>query len=131
MKYIRVPKDINAIKEKLFFNLSKRQALSFLIGAICGFPVYYLTKGIDLTLAVVLMFIAAAPALVWGMFERNGLHIEDYAKLIKNYLKTDKIRRYETSSPYRLIEDEIEYERLVKRLKQGGKKVAVQRRKRN
>ena len=131
MKYIRVPKDINAIKEKLFFNLSKRQALSFLIGAICGFPVYYLTKGIDLTLAVVLMFIAATPALVWGMFERNGLHIEDYAKLIKNYLKTDKIRRYETSSPYRLIEDEIEYERLVKRLKQGGKKVAVQRRKRN
>ncbi|MBR3044638.1 MAG: PrgI family protein [Acutalibacteraceae bacterium] len=131
MKYIRVPKDINAIKEKLFFNLSKRQALSFLIGAICGFPVYYLTKGIDLTLAVVLMFIAATPALVWGMFERNGLHIEDYAKLIKNYLKTDKIRRYETSSPYRLIEDEIEYERLVKRLKQGGKKVAVQKRKRN
>ena len=131
MKYIRVPKDINAIKEKLFFNLSKRQALSFLIGAICGFPVYYLTKGIDLTLAVVLMFIAATPALIWGMFERNGLHIEDYAKLIKNYLKTDKIRRYETSSPYRLIEDEIEYERLVKRLKQGGKKVAVQKRKRN
>lgn len=131
MKYIRVPKDINAIKEKLFFNLSKRQALSFLIGAICGFPVYYLTKGIDLTLAVVLMFIAATPALVWGMFERNGLHIEDYAKLIKNYLKTDKIRRYETSSPYRLIEDEIEYERLVKRLKQGGKKVAAQKRKRN
>lgn len=131
MKYIRVPKDINAIKEKLFFNLSKRQALSFLIGAICGFPVYYLTKGIDLTLAVVLMFIAATPALVWGMFERNGLHIEDYAKLIKNYLKTDKIRRYETNSPYRLIEDEIEYERLVKRLKQGGKKVAVQKRKRN
>ena len=131
MKYIRVPKDINAIKEKLFFNLSKRQALSFLIGAICGFPVYYLTKGIDLTLAVVLMFIAATPALVWGMFERNGLHIEDYAKLIKNYMKTDKIRRYETSSPYRLIEDEIEYERLVKRLKQGGKKVAVPKRKRN
>ena len=131
MKYIRVPKDINAIKEKLFFNLSKRQALSFLIGAICGFPVYYLTKGIDLTLAVILMFIAATPALVWGMFERNGLHIEDYAKLIKNYLKTDKIRRYETSSPYRLIEDEIEYERLVKRLKQGGKKVAAQKRKRN
>ena len=131
MKYIRVPKDINAIKEKLFFNLSKRQALSFLIGAICGFPVYYLTKGIDLTLAVILMFIAATPALVWGMFERNGLHIEDYAKLIKNYLKTDKIGRYETSSPYRLIEDEIEYERLVKRLKQGGKKVAAQKRKRN
>jgi len=58
-----------------------------------------------------------------------GLHIEDYAKLIRNYIKTEKIRRYETASPYRLIEEEIEYERLVKRLKQGGKKVAEPKRK--
>ncbi len=129
MKYIRVPKDVHAIKEKLFFNLSKRQALSFLIGAICGFPVYYLTKGIDITLAVVLMFIAAAPALVWGMFERNGLHIEDYIRLMRNYMSTDKVRHYETESPYSLIENEIEYQRLVKRLKQGGKKVAEPKRK--
>ena len=129
MKYIRVPKDVHAIREKLIFNLSKRQALSFLIGAVCGFPVYYLTKGIDITLAVFLMGFAASPALFWGMFEKNGLHIEDYLKLISNYTKTEKIRKYEMENPYRLIEEKIEMNRLVNRLRQGGKKVAVQNQK--
>lgn len=130
-KYIRVPKDMDAIKEKFIFNLSKRQALGFLIGGLCGFPIYYLTKGIDITVAVLLMGLAASPALFWGLYEKNGLHIEDYFKLMLNYMKTDKIRQYATDNTYRQIEDEIEYERLVKRLKQGGKKVAVQKRKRN
>lgn len=128
-KYIRVPKDLDAIKEQFVFNLSRRQALSFVIGGICGFPVYYLTKGIDITLAVFLMGLAASPALFWGLFEKNGLHIEDYLKLMMNYIRTDKIRIYSTNNVYRRIEDEMEYQRLVKRLKQGGKQVAVQKKK--
>lgn len=122
-KYIRVPKDMNEIREKFILNLTKRQAICFAIGAGCGIPVYFLVKGLGITLAVFLMGFAAAPAIIFGLFEKNGLHMEDYFKLMLNFWRTDKIRAYQTESVYREIENRIEYKRLVKRLKDGGKKV--------
>lgn len=122
-KYIRVPKDMGAIKEKFILNLTKRQAVCFLIGACCGIPVYFLTKGLGITPACFLMGFAAAPAIIFGLFEKNGLHAEDYFKLMWNYWRTDKIRHYETESAFHIIEDRIEYQRLTKRLKNGGKRI--------
>lgn len=122
-KYIRVPKDMNEIKEKFILNLTKRQAICFAIGAGCGIPVYLLTKGLGITIAVFLMGFAAAPAIIFGLFEKNGLHIEDYFKLMRNFWRTDKIRPYKTESVFREIEDRIEYKRLVTQLKNGGEKV--------
>ena len=70
-KYIRVPKDINSIREKFILNLTKRQAVCFLIGACCGLPVYFLTKGLGITAAVFLMGLAASPAILFGLFEKT------------------------------------------------------------
>ena len=120
-KYIRVPKDINSIREKFILNLTKRQAVCFLIGACCGLPVYFLTKGLGITAAVFLMGLAASPAILFGLFEKNGLPLEKYIRLMLHFWRTDKLRVYKTESAFREIEKRIEYQRLMQRLRKGGK----------
>ena len=36
--YVQIPKDLNDIKQKFMFNLTKRQVVSFSIGFVAGVP---------------------------------------------------------------------------------------------
>ena len=45
MAYVPVPKDLTKVKSKFLFGLTKRQVICFGIGAVCGLPVFFLTKG--------------------------------------------------------------------------------------
>ena len=45
MAYVPVPKDLNAVKTKVMFNLTKRQILCFGGGALIGVPLFFLLKG--------------------------------------------------------------------------------------
>ena len=52
LAYVPVPKDLTKVKSKFLFGLTKRQVICFGIGAACGLPVFFLTKGaIGTTLA--------------------------------------------------------------------------------
>ena len=52
MAYVPVPKDLTKVKSKFLFGLTKRQVVCFGIGAACGLPVFFLTRGaIGTTLA--------------------------------------------------------------------------------
>ena len=45
MAYVSVPKDLTKVKNKVAFNLTKRQIICFGLAAAVGLPFYFLTKG--------------------------------------------------------------------------------------
>ena len=44
MAYVPVPKDLNAVKTKVLFNLTKRQLVCFGSGAAVGVPLFFLLR---------------------------------------------------------------------------------------
>ena len=44
MAYVNVPKDLNKIKSKVLFNLTKRQLICFGVAALMGVPLFFLLK---------------------------------------------------------------------------------------
>ncbi len=44
MAYVPVPKDLNAVKTKVMFNLTKRQLVCFGSGAAVAIPLFFLCK---------------------------------------------------------------------------------------
>lgn len=45
MAYVSVPKDLTKVKNKVAFNLTKRQIICLGIAAVIGLPFYFLTRG--------------------------------------------------------------------------------------
>ena len=44
MAFVPVPKDLNRVKTKVMFNLTKRQLVCFSLAAAVGIPIFFLTK---------------------------------------------------------------------------------------
>lgn len=41
MAYVSIPKDLNTVKTKVLFNLTKRQLICFGCGAAIGVPLFF------------------------------------------------------------------------------------------
>ena len=55
MAFVPVPKDLNRVKTKVMFNLTKRQLICFSIAAAVGVPIFFLAKAhLDLSTAAML-----------------------------------------------------------------------------
>lgn len=118
MPYVPVPKDLNAVKTKVAFNLTKRQLICFSLAAAVGVPVYFLTRGIfGNTGAVIALLIAALPFFFFAMYEKNGQPLE---KILKNYINAKyhrpQVRPYVTNNIYSAIEKQILLEQEVDRI---------------
>lgn len=123
--YVKIPKDLNDIKQKFIFNLTKRQVISFGIGFALGIPVFFLTRNtLGLSGAIIAMGCCAAPALLCGMYQRNGVYFEQVIKYMIQYFKRPRKRIYRTVNVFESIERHIEYNRLKKIINQaeGGNK---------
>lgn len=120
--YVKIPKDLSLIKQKFIFGLTKRQAVCFGAALIIGFPVFFGVKALtnSTTVAALAMGIFAAPAIVCGLYEKNGIHFEQQAKLMYNFLKKPKNRTYQTVNKFLAIERQIEYNRLERLLNNAG-----------
>lgn len=119
--YVRVPKDLNDIKEKFMFNLTKRQVICFGIGLLIGFPTFLLTKNaLGLSGAIVAMGAVAAPAIICGLYRKNGVFFEKHIQYFFEFLKKPRKRYYRTSNIYRCVENNIEYIKIMKRLNSDG-----------
>lgn len=46
MAYVSVPKDLTKVKNKVAFNLTKRQLICIGIGATMGIPSYFLLRNV-------------------------------------------------------------------------------------
>ena len=118
MPYVPVPKDLNTVKTKVAFNLTKRQLICFSLAAAVGVPIYFLTRGIlGTTGAVFLLLAAALPFSFFAMYEKNGQPLE---KILKNYITTKyrkpQVRPYVTNNIYSAIEKQILLEQEVDKI---------------
>lgn len=118
MPYVPVPKDLNTVKTKVAFNLTKRQLICFSLAAAVGVPIYFLTRGIlGTTGAVFLLLAATLPFFFLAMYEKNGQPLE---KILKNYITTKyrkpQVRPYVTNNIYSAIEKQILLEQEVDKI---------------
>ena len=105
MAYVPVPKDLNAVKTKVMFNLTKRQLLCFGSGALVGVPLFFLLKGsTGSSAATICMILVMLPFFLLAMFEKNGQPLE---KIIGNIIRVcfirPKQRPYMTNNFYDLL----------------------------
>ena len=102
MAYVSVPKDLTKVKNKLAFNLTRRQIICFGIAGIIGIPFYILTRDvIGNSSAMMGMVLVMIPAFLFAMYEKDGMPLE---KVLMNMYtvkyKRPQIRTYETENLY-------------------------------
>ena len=104
MAYVTVPKDLTKVKNKVAFNLTKRQIICIGIAAAIGFPFYFLTKGsLGTSNAVLGMVLLMVPAFLFAMYEKDGMPLEQVLKnIITVKFRKPAIRRYETENLFEM-----------------------------
>ena len=102
MAYVSVPKDLTKVKNKLVFNLTKRQLICFAIAAAVGLPFYFLTReALGTTTSATCMVLMMLPAFLFAMYERDGLPLETVLKnIITTLFLRPGIRKYEMTNLY-------------------------------
>ena len=102
MAYIPVPKDLSAVKTKVFFNLSKRQIICFGSGALISVPLFFMLKGaIGTRTAALVMIFIMLPFFLLAMYERNGQPLEKVLRNMVNVIFVrPKQRPYRTKNFY-------------------------------
>ena len=124
MAYVSVPKDLTKVKNKVAFNLTKRQLICIGIGAAMGIPSYFLLRNVmGNSNAATVMVLLMLPAFLFAMYEKDGLPLE---KVLKNMITVKFIR-----PPVRKYQMENLYEKkfIMVRKKKGGQK-SVKKKKR-
>ena len=130
MAYVPVPKDLNAVKTKVMFNLTKRQLICFGSGAAVAVPLFFLCKSVmNTSAASIIMIIVLLPFMLLAMYEKNGQPLE---KIVRNIVQVcilrPKQRPYKTNNFYALLERQENLDKEVYRIvrkteaHEGGKK---------
>ena len=106
MAYVSVPKDLTKVKNKVAFNLTRRQIICFSIAGVIGFPFYFLTRNlIGNGNAMMGMVVLMVPAFLFAMYEKDGMPLE---KVLLNMItvkyRRPHVRRYETVNLYEMAE---------------------------
>lgn len=116
--YVKIPKDLNDIKEKFIMGFTKRQVICFGIGLVIGLPVFFLTRtSLGMSGAIFAMGACAAPAILCGLYRKNGVFLEKQAKFIYEYFTRPRKRYYKTTNIFECIERHIEYDEINKKLR--------------
>ena len=100
--YTSVPRDLTRVKEKLLFNLTKRQLVCFGLAAVIGLPSYFFVKeAAGSTVATLCMVFIMIPMFLIAMYEKNGQPLEVLFKqfIQAKYLRV-KERPYKTDNRY-------------------------------
>ena len=102
MAYVSVPNDLSKVKNKVAFNLTKRQLICFGAAAVIGIPTYLFTRSaIGGTGAMLIMIVLMLPCFFLAMYERDGLPFE---KVLRNIVRSKflwpQTRPYRTNNLY-------------------------------
>ena len=120
--YVSIPKDLNDIKEKFVMGFTKRQVICFGIGLAIGVPVFFLTRtAIGMSGAIFAMGACAAPAILCGLYKKNGVFLEKQVKYMREYFTRPRNRYYKTTNIFECISNQIEYNRIKKKLRDAEK----------
>ena len=97
MAYVPIPKDLNRVKTKVAFNLTKRQLIGFTLAGLVGLPVYlFMRKIVPNDIAVIFLIASTLPIFFITLFEKDGLTFEKYFKYIylhKFYQPQKRVRK--------------------------------------
>ena len=115
MAYVPVPKDLNAVKTKTMFNLTKRQLICFACAGAIGIPTYLLTRNVfGSTGAVMCLLVTSMPCFFFAMYEKNG---QPFEKVVKNMAEVlfmkPKQRPYMTNNYYAVLERQDKLDKEV------------------
>ena len=118
MAYVPVPKDLNTVKTKVMFNLTKRQLVCFGGGAAVAVPLFFLCKTfMSTTVAAILMILVLLPFMLLAMYEKNGQPLE---KIVRNIVQVcflrPKQRPYQTNNFYAALERQENLDKEVYRI---------------
>ena len=76
MAYVPIPKDLNRVKTKVAFNLTKRQLIGFTLAGLVGIPVYlFMRKFVPNDIAVIFLIVSTLPIFFITLFEKDFKHI--------------------------------------------------------
>ena len=121
--YVPIPKDLNEIKEKFIAGFTKRQVICFGIGLVIGAPVFFLTRNvIGMSGAIFAMGACAAPAILCGLYKKNGVFLEKQIRYMKEYFTRPRKRYYKTKNVFECCERHIEYMKIKKKLRDAERK---------
>ena len=123
MAYVPVPKDLNAVKTKVMFNLTKRQLICFGSGAAVGVPLFFLCKSfMNTSVAAIIMIIVMLPFMLMAMYEKNG---QPLVKIVWNIVQVcflrPKQRPYKTNNFYSVLERQEKLDKEVYRIVRKAK----------
>ena len=129
MAYVPVPKDLNAVKTKVMFNLTKRQLVCFGGGAAVAVPLFFLCKTfMSTTVAAILMILVLLPFMLLAMYEKNGQPLEKIGRnIVQVCFLRPKQRPYRTNNFYAVLERQEKLDKEVyrivhkKKAHEGGK----------
>ena len=118
MAYVPVPKDLNAVKTKALFNLTKRQLICFGTGAATAVPLFFLCKAVmNTSAASIIMIIALMPFMLLALYEKNGQPLEVVARhILRVCFLRPKQRPYRTRNFYDALERQDRLDREVWRI---------------
>lgn len=107
MAYVNVPKDLTRVKNKIAFNMTKRQLICLGIAVIMGIPFYFLTRNVlGTSNAATGMVFLMLPAFLFAWYEKDGMHLEQILRnIIRVRFLRPAIRTYETVNRYAKKED--------------------------
>lgn len=126
MAYVSVPKDLTKVKNKVAFNLTKRQIICIGIAAAIGLPFYFLTREIiGNSNAATGMVVLMMPAFLFAMYEKDGMHLERVLlNIITVRFLRPAIRCYETENLYEKTKERRADKPPASAGKKGGAKRA-------
>ena len=109
MALVPVPKDLNRVKTKVMFNLTKRQLVCFSLAAAVGVPIFFLTKpSVGLSTAAMLMVVIMIPFIFMAIYEKDGQPAEKIlGHVVKSMFLRDRVRPYRTNNLYAYIQQQI------------------------
>ena len=133
MAFVSVPKDLTKVKNKIIFNLTKRQLICFGIAAAVGLPFYFLSRGIiGSSNAATGMCLLMLPAFLFAMYEKDGMHLEDVLMhMIRVKFIRPSVRKYETENYYESDPDGDDQKIMRKDERKGGKSGGKKKKKGN
>lgn len=121
MAYVSVPKDLTKVKNKVAFNLTRRQLICIGVGAAIGVPFYFLTRSVlGMSNAATIMVLMMLPAFLFAMYEKDGQPLEEILmNMIRVKFLRPSVRKYETENYY---ESEREKQDHNASTEKGGKR---------
>ena len=109
MAFVPVTKDLNRVKTKVMFNLTRRQLICFALAAAVGMPVFFLAKSkLELSAAAMVMVVIMLPFIFFALYEKDGQPAEKIlGHVVKTMFLRDRVRPYRTENLYAVIQREI------------------------